>query len=145
MSDSVVAILSNLRAVLGADAFNDALTKLDVSIPVVAKKERKPHAVDPEKSAKRSADMAALQSYIKSIRTEFPAETPFKEVQKAAGVRWKALSAEERLKWAPTDDTTRTFTVAVSDSAKAATVKAVKEVKEDDKKGRGRPKKDAAA
>jgi hypothetical protein len=101
---STVAIIRHLRSLVGKDAFEEAVNTVmaenspaDGEISVKApKKERKQNKVDPEKSAKRSAEMGALQNFIKKIRAESPDGTPYKEVQKTAGERWKTMSAEER-------------------------------------------------
>lgn len=97
---STVALLKNLRTLVGEAAFNEAVTELSGSpgggAGEVAKKPRKVSAVDPEKSAKRRAEMGALQNFIKKVRTEQPDGTAYKEIQKLAGERWKTMDATAR-------------------------------------------------
>jgi hypothetical protein len=96
---TVVALLKNVRTLVGDAAFNEAVAELSGSVGgagEVAKKPRKASAVDPEKSAKRRAEMGALQNFIKTVRAEQPAETPYKDVQKLAGERWKTMDAKAR-------------------------------------------------
>ena len=97
---TVVALLKNVRTLVGDAAFNEAVAELSGSVggagEVAAKKPRKASAVDPEKSAKRRAEMGALQNFIKTVRAEQPAETPYKDIQKLAGERWKTMDAKAR-------------------------------------------------
>ena len=96
---STVALLKNLRTLVGDAAFNEAVAELSGSVGgagEVAKKPRKVSAVDPEKSAKRRAEMGALQNFIKKVRTEQPDGTAYKEIQKLAGERWKTMDATAR-------------------------------------------------
>jgi len=131
---STVAILKNLRSLVGDEAFNAAVAELSGSsggagevASVAVKKERKQNKVDPEKSAKRKQDMGALQNFIKSERLKQPDGTPYKEIQKAAGERWKTMSADERDVYKVVE-TDRTVTVveAVPKSPKPAKVSAKK-------------------
>jgi len=106
---STVAIIRQLRTLVGKDAFDDAIATVMAdtsSAPgeVSVKKERKQNKVDPEKSAKRSADMGALQNFIKSVRSENPEGTPYKEIQKIAGERWKLMTPEQREVYKLTSD-----------------------------------------
>jgi len=102
---STITILKNLRSLVGDEVFNAAVAELGAggggAGEVVPKKVRKVAAVDPEKSAKRSAEMGALQNFIKSVRAEHPEGTPYKEVQKVAGERWKTMDAAARAVYAP--------------------------------------------
>lgn len=102
---STVSILKNLRSLVGDETFNAAVAELGTAgggAGVVApKKARKVAAVDPEKSAKRRAEMGALQNFIKSVRAEHPEDTPYKEVQKVAGERWKTMDAAARAPYTP--------------------------------------------
>ena len=97
---STVAILKNLRSLVGDETFNAAVAELSGSSggagEVSQKKARKQSAVDPEKSAKKKADMGALQNFIKTQRMKHPDGTPYKEVQKAAGELWKTMDAAAR-------------------------------------------------
>ena len=96
---STVAILKNLRSLVGDEAFNAAVAELSGSsggAGEVSKKPRKQNNVDPEKSAKRKQDMGALQNFIKAQRMKHPDGTPYKEVQKTAGELWKTMTAEQR-------------------------------------------------
>ena len=146
MSNTLV-IMRNLRSIVGSAVFNEAVEALQADTEVVVKKERKAHSVDPVKSAQRSADMTALQSFIKHCRTEAGEGAVYKEVQKDAGARWKAMSEEDKVAWKashPVSDTTRAFTVSMATDAKPAkvSVKAVKDTEDADApKKAGRPKK----
>jgi hypothetical protein len=104
---TVVALLKNVRTLVGDAAFNEAVAELSGSVggagEVAAKKPRKASAVDPEKSAKRRAEMGALQNFIKTVRAEQPAETPYKDIQKLAGERWKTMDAKAREAYAVAD------------------------------------------
>lgn len=150
-STNTLAILRSLRSLVGSAVFNEAVTALqtdsDVVAPATVKKERKAHSVDPEKSAKRSADMTALQSFIKHVRAEAGEGAVYKEVQKDAGARWKAMTEEEKTAWKaahPSEETTRAVSVSTTAEPKAkATVKAVKasDAPTEVKKA-GRPKKE---
>lgn len=133
----VLEILRGLRNLVGSDAFDACVESVqsgpDVPSSVTngKKKERKPHVVDPEKSAKRSADMTALQSFIKKAREEAGEGAVYKEVQKSAGARWKAMSEEEKTAWKAANlNTSKNVTVstetAESKPAKV-NVKAVKD------------------
>ena len=101
---STLAILKNLSSLVGDEAFNAAVAELGAggggAGEVAPKKARKVAAVDPEKSAKRSAEMGALQNFIKSVRAEHPEGTAYKEVQKVAGERWKTMDAAARAAYA---------------------------------------------
>ena len=108
---STVAIIRHLRTLVGKDVFDEAVATVMAdtsSAPgeITVKKERKQNKVDPEKSAKRSAEMGALQNFIKSIRAESPEGTPYKDVQKTAGERWKLMTAEEREAFKATPEVT---------------------------------------
>lgn len=121
---STVAILKNLRSLVGDETFNAAVAELSGSsggAGEVAKKPRKQNNVDPEKSAKRKLDMGALQNFIKSERLKQPDGTPYKEIQKAAGERWKTMDAAARDVYKVVE-TDRTVTVveAVPKSPKLA-------------------------
>jgi hypothetical protein len=99
---SALNILINLRNLVGEVAFNEALKEMGsntVTTNAASTKEKKPRKTDPVKTAKRKSDMAALQAYIAMVRGEMPDGTPYKEVQAAAGVRWKALDDEEKAAW----------------------------------------------
>ena len=137
-SEYVLEILRGLRSLAGSDVFDtcvQTLQGLPTTVSTNTKKERKPHAVDPEKSAKRSADMTALQTFIKSEREKAGEGAVYKEVQKSAGARWKAMSEEEKTVWkasvVPSLDTTKNVTVsteAVDTKLTKVSVKAVKSV-----------------
>ena len=122
---STVAILKNLRSLVGDETFNAAVAELSGSSggagEVAAKKPRKQNNVDPEKSAKRKQDMGALQNFIKSERLKQPDGTPYTEIQKAAGERWKTMDAAARDVYKVVE-TDRTVTVveAVPKSPKLA-------------------------
>lgn len=131
----VLEILRGLRNLVGSEDFDACVESVksgpDVPSSVSTKKERKPHVVDPEKSAKRSADMTALQTFIKKAREEAGEGAVYKEVQKSAGARWKAMSEEEKTAWKASNlDTSKNVTVstetAESKPAKV-NVKAVKD------------------
>jgi len=128
---STVAILKNLRSLVGDETFNAAVAELSGSSGgagvVSAKKPRKQSAVDPEKSAKRKEDMGALQNFIKAQRMKHPDGTPYKEVQKTAGELWKTMDAEARAVYKVVE-TDRAVTVveAVPKSPKPAKVTAKK-------------------
>jgi hypothetical protein len=145
----VLEILRGLRNLVGSDAFDACVQSVQSGAEVPpsvggAKKERKPHVVDPEKSAKRSADMTALQTFIKKAREEAGEGAVYKEVQKSAGARWKAMTEEEKTAWKATNlDTNKTVTVSTETAeTKPAkvNVKAVKDSESVEKKA-GRPKK----
>ena len=77
---STVAILKNLRSLVGDEVFNAAVAELSGSsggAGEVSKKARKQSAVDPEKSAKKKLDMGALQNFIKTQRLKHPDGTPY--------------------------------------------------------------------
>jgi len=157
---SALNILINLRNLVGEVAFNEALKEMGSNTVVTnqaSNKEKKPRKTDPEKTAKRKADMAALQAYIAMVRGEMAEGTPYKEVQAAAGVRWKALSDEEKAAWKlehPFEETKETkgeaielvlpqekeCVVTLQTPAKEPKA-SVTVVKEAGKKGPGRPKK----
>ena len=150
---SALNILINLRNLVGEVAFNQALKEMGSNTVVTAAetKEKKPRKTDPVKTAKRKADMAALQAYIAMVRGEMPDETPYKEVQAAAGVRWKALTDEEKAAWKaehPFEEPKvelvlpeeKECVVTVQTPAKEPKA-SVTVVKEGGKKGPGRPKK----
>ena len=106
MSTSIVNILVNLRSVVGEMAFNAAIEAIQSGKVDLApapgeksKKERKQRPLDPEKAAERAGKMRALQAWISSVRDEMPKDTPFRDVQKEAGTRWKALTEEARADW----------------------------------------------
>jgi len=129
---STVAIIRQLRTLVGKDAFDDAIATVMAdtsSAPgeVSVKKERKQSKVDPEKSAKRKQDMGALQNFIKSERLKQPDGTPYKEIQKAAGERWKTMGADERDVYKVVEsDRAVTVVEAVPKSPKPAKVTAKK-------------------
>lgn len=122
-------ILRNLRTLVGETAFNEAVAVLNAnpSGEPAPKKQRKQNKVDPENSAKRREGMGAIQNFIKAVRSEQPADTPYKEIQKLAGERWKTMSADERSKYfnTPTDDSTTTNNEVVT-TDKEVVVKVVK-------------------
>jgi len=148
---SALNILINLRNLVGEVAFNEALKEMGSNTVVTSgTKEKKPRKTDPEKTAKRKADMAALQAYIAMVRGEMAEGTPYKEVQAAAGVRWKALSDEEKAAWKlehPFEETKvelvlpqeKECVVTLQTSTTKKPEQSVTVVKET--KGRGRPKK----
>ena len=148
--ENVLAMVRGLRNLVGSEDFDACVEQVQTDGDVTrstlkgAKKERKPHVVDPEKSAKRSADMTALQTFIKKAREEAGEGAVYKEVQKSAGARWKAMSEEEKTAWKATNlDTAKTVTVSTETAeTKPAkvNVKAVKDSEATEKKA-GRPKK----
>jgi len=103
---ATIEILRNLKSLVGEVEFNKAVAVIaSASAPapnvvVDAVPAKKPRKSDPVKSAKRSSDMAALQNYIGTIRKEMPDDTPYKQVQVEAGKRWKALTVDEKEKFA---------------------------------------------
>jgi hypothetical protein len=126
---STVAILKNLRSLVGDEAFNAAVAELSGSSggagEVSAKKARKQSAVDPEKSAKKKADMGALQNFIKTQRMKHPDGTPYKEVQKAAGELWKTMDAAARDVYKVVETEDRAVTVVESAAKSPKPVKVV--------------------
>ena len=132
---SIVSVLRSFQALVGSDEFSTAVNLVlsgSEAVPstMKAKKERKATVVDPVKSAKRSADMAALQAFIKHVRSEAAEGTPYKDVQQTAGLRWKDMSDEDKAKWAPATpavpaEKNLTVTTATPAVAKVS-VKAVK-------------------
>ena len=147
--ENILAMVRALRNLVGSEDFDNCVEQVqgdgDVTRSVTngKKKERKPHVVDPEKSAKRSADMTALQTFIKKAREEAGEGAVYKEVQKSAGARWKAMTEEEKTAWKATNlDTAKTVTVSTETETKPTkvNVKAVKDSESTEKKA-GRPKK----
>ncbi len=74
---STVAILRNLRNLVGNVEFEKALASLNsepagADAPLVGKvkKERKPRKENPEMTLKRKRAMAALQAFSKTVRDE---------------------------------------------------------------------------
>ena len=141
-TNTTLDILRNLRTLVGETAFNEAVLVLNAnpSGEPAPKKERKQNKVDPENSAKRREGMGAIQNFIKAVRLEQPVDTPYKEIQKLAGERWKTMNADERSKYfnTPTDDSVNVTTdneVTPVTTDKEVVVKVVKTV--------GRPKKSA--
>lgn len=132
MSSSIVSVLRSFQALVGSDEFSTAVNVVlsgSEAVPstMKAKKERKATVVDPVKSAKRSADMAALQAFIKHVRSEAAEGTPYKDVQQTAGLRWKDMSDEDKAKWAPAVPAEKNLTVTTPTPAVAkVSVKAVK-------------------
>jgi hypothetical protein len=146
MSESTISILRGVRELVGDEEFKMAVASLDSDSPVeVTKKEKKPRKSDPVKTAIRTAEMAALAAFTKHTRGTMPEGTPYKEVQAAAGSAWKAMTAEAKTAWkaahmpAETSDKECVVT-AVTPEVKQTVVA----VKEGEKKGRGRPKKEVA-
>jgi hypothetical protein len=142
MSESIVNVLRILRKHFGDEEFDAAVTALG---PVeVAKKEKKPRKSDPVKTAIRTAEMAALAAFTKQTRGTMPEGTPYKEVQAAAGKAWKEMTVEAKTAWKaehmPEENSDKECIVTAVPAEVKQTVVAVKE---GEKKGRGRPKKDA--
>ena len=161
-SISALNVLRNLRALVGQVVFDGAVAALNAEpvgtadAPIVAAaaattapaKEKKPRKVNPEATAKRSADMAALQRFIQHTRKELGEATPYKEAQKVGGERWKALKEEERAAWyQPAGEDVKVEAVGDAETVAPAEVpKAVwAEPAAADKKPRGRPPKKVAA
>ena len=163
-STSALNVLRNLRALVGQVVFDGAVAALNAEpvgaaeVPIVAtaaaatvvapSKEKKPRKVNPEATAKRSADMAALQRFIQHTRKELGEATPYKEAQKVGGERWKALKEEERTAWyQPAGEDVKVE--AVGDAETVAPTEVPKAVWAEpaatDKKPRGRPPKKVAA
>lgn len=69
-------------------------------IAVVPEKKRT-RKITEEQRTVVARNMAALQAFTKSVKGEFAEGTPYKDIKKAAGERWRALSKEERDRWAP--------------------------------------------
>lgn len=163
-SISALNILRNLRALVGQVTFDAAVTALNaepvsvvdapgvVAVAAAAAapvpvKEKKPRKVNPEATAKRSADMAALQRFIQHVRKELGDATPYKEAQKVGGERWKALKEEERASWyQPAGEDVKVEAVGEAETMPVAEIpKAVwAEPAVADKKPRGRPPKKVA-
>ena len=153
--ENVLGMVRSLRNLVGSEDFDACVEQVqgdgDVTRSVTngKKKERKPHVVDPEKSAKRSADMTALQTFIKMAREKAGEGAVYKEVQKSAGAQWKAMSEEEKTAWKAVNlGTAKTVTVSTETETKPAkvNVKAVKdssasEAESKTEKKAGRPKK----
>ena len=153
MENHAFTVLKGLRALVGEVVFNAAVEALRADKePVVAavpsgEKKKRTRNITDEQRAVITRNMAALQSFTKSVREELGADVPYSDAKKTAGERWKALSKEEKEAWAaehvdnaavPTGDAVKPVveekTVVVSAPAEGET-----------KKGRGRPKKDAGA
>jgi len=104
-ANSVLELLRNVRELVGEKVFNESVTALGATPSTTPgappKKERKQNKVDPEKSAKRSEEMGSLQNFIKTVRAEQPAETPYKDIQKLAGERWKTMDTLARAQYKP--------------------------------------------
>jgi len=144
-----ISVLKGLRALVGEVAFNAAVEAVkddkDVAAApaVAAEKKKRTRNITDEQRAVITRNMAALQSFTKSVRAELGESVAYADAKRTAGERWKALSKEEKEAWA----------VAHVDNAPAADAPAVAEEKTivvsapdaEPKKGRGRPKKDAGA
>jgi hypothetical protein len=144
-----LSVLRGLRALVGEVAFNAAVEAVqndkDIATSgAVAEKKKRTRNITDEQRAVITRNMAALQAFTKTVRTELGADVPYADAKKTAGERWKALSKEEKESWtvehvdnaapepAAEPPTERTIVVSAPAEGEA-------------KKGRGRPKKDAGA
>lgn len=140
------SVLKGLRALVGEVAFRAAVAALDsdegsapLSAPLVAAsepKKKRTRNITEEQRAVITRNMTGLQEFTKTVRAEMGAEVAYKDVKKAAGERWKAMTKEEKEAWM----------VAHLDGAAAAPVaepEPVSVAPAPEPKTRGRPKKDA--
>jgi hypothetical protein len=158
---SAIEILKNLKALVGDVVFKAAVEAVLGDTAVVAsspaqepiKKERKKRVVSDETAQKVRDNMARMQLFMKHVRTEMDPATPYKEVQSAAGARWKAMSDEEKDAWvqahaaapeaAPAASLNASLNASLTTDDKAEKTVVITGAAE--KKPRGRPPKVAAS
>ncbi len=139
-----LSVLRGLRALVGEVAFNAAVeavkTDKDVpAAPATEKKKRTRNITEEQREVIRN-NMAALQAFTKAVREELGDAVAYADAKKTAGERWKAMSKEEKEAWAA-EHVVSASTEAEPVEEKTVVIAAA----EEPKKGRGRPKKEAAA
>lgn len=117
IQEHVIQVLKSLKALAGEVIFHAALEAVQgpqaqanpapapVPAPVVAESKPEPkrrtHNISDEQRSLIAHNMAALQAFTKAVKKEI-AESGGdpKEAKRIAGARWKAMSKEEKTRWA---------------------------------------------
>jgi hypothetical protein len=144
-----LSVLRGLRALVGEVAFNVAVEAVrddkDIATaPVVAEKKKRTRNITDEQRAVITRNMAALQAFTKTVRTELGEEVAYADAKKTAGERWKAMSKEEKEAWT-VEHVDNAPPAAAPEPATEKTIVVSAPAEGEAKKGRGRPKKDAGA
>ena len=147
MEVHAVNVLKGLRALVGEVVFEAALVALKdgphvtfaaepvvaAAVPVEEKKKRTRRITDEQRDVIRR-NMTALQAFVKAEREAQPPDTPYSEVKRIAGQKWKAIADKDA--W---------IAANLNGEPVEEKVVAVAEEPSAEKKGRGRPKRSSSA